>query len=602
MSQDTSINLTDHNITPALIREIVQRDPSYALELINRTPEILPQVEPRTRDDLCLSAATDDVDKKSLAQIVLHRGKTGPLRNELSLLCFAVRFLESLKAKAVSAAEDAVITPSDVRLTLSGRSDSFTFDDKVDITLSRVSQHGSIYRPPSWCPASRRWRFQLGFLLRFILAAHPDFASNVRSSSWKEAHAIYRKPENHWYQKIYGLYNSQEAFGDDWLPISEWTEDLLFALLQWPGCNDSELRQACGTLDTASLVIERRIVELKDLQGEANQSLILKWKTPRPDRSRKPRPLRGCIVQLTVPSGMESALGMRPTDICANDPTCSESSFRRAHRDHLSAALAAVERMLVLRETHQNRGGRLDWLILPELSVHPQDVRTHLIPFARTHKAIVLAGLTYEQVVQDPPLVNSALWIVPTWSPAHGLQIRVRRQGKAHLAPAERELRGLGTAIGGFRPCQWLVGYEWSSPGETPPLWLSAAICFDATDLGLATALRDRSDVFAIPALNKDVPTFDNMALALHYHMHQMVIVANNGQFGGSNAYWPRRESWVRQVFHLHGQPQASIALFEIDDIPDYLSRRHSANNEGPHVEGSVNRWKAPPAGINHHG
>jgi len=62
--------------------------------------------------------------------------------------------------------------------------------------------------------------------------------------------------------------------------------------------------------------------------------------------------------------------------------------------------------------------------------------------------------------------------------------------------------------------------------------------------------------VFAIPALNKDVTTFDQMALALHYHMFQMVIVANNGLFGGSNAYVPYKDAFRRQLFHLHGQPQ----------------------------------------------
>ena len=43
--------------------------------------------------------------------------------------------------------------------------------------------------------------------------------------------------------------------------------------------------------------------------------------------------------------------------------------------------------------------------------------------------------------------------------------------------------------------------------------------------------------------------------------MFQLVIVANSGQYGGSNAYWPKRDARVRQVFHTHGQPQASIAF-----------------------------------------
>jgi hypothetical protein len=129
---------------------------------------------------------------------------------------------------------------------------------------------------------------------------------------------------------------------------------------------------------------------------------------------------------------------------------------------------------------------------------------------------------------------------------------------------------------------------------------LTAAICYDATDLSLAADLRDRSDVFAIPAFNRDVNTFDQMALALHYHMFQMVIVANNGGFGGSNAYAPYREDYQRQVLHLHGQPQATVAFLEIDDIPAFLRRRADAlaqSRSAPNPS-SAPTWKFPPAGM----
>ena len=130
-------------------------------------------------------------------------------------------------------------------------------------------------------------------------------------------------------------------------------------------------------------------------------------------------------------------------------------------------------------------------------------------------------------------------------------------------------------------------------------------MCYDATDLGLAADLRDVSDVFAIPALNQDVKTFDQMALALHYHMFQLVIVANSGQYGGSNAYWPRSDAHIRQVFHTHGQPQASIAFLEIDDIGAYLERHVAAAQRVAavatrHVSGAnADDWKHPPAGLN---
>jgi hypothetical protein len=109
--------------------------------------------------------------------------------------------------------------------------------------------------------------------------------------------------------------------------------------------------------------------------------------------------------------------------------------------------------------------------------------------------------------------------------------------------------------------------------------------------------------VFAIPALNKDVNTFDQMAQALHYHMFQLVIVANNGRYGGSNAYAPYYEPYERQVFHLHGQPQASISFLEIDDIQAFLSRKSDAKVQllqqtSPNAIPPVIKWKYPPAGI----
>ena len=126
------------------------------------------------------------------------------------------------------------------------------------------------------------------------------------------------------------------------------------------------------------------------------------------------------------------------------------------------------------------------------------------------------------------------------------------------------------------------------------PLRMTASVCYDATDLSLAADLRDESDIYAIPSFNKDVRTFDQMALALHYHMFQLVVVANNGLYGGSNAYWPLRGEFNRQIFHLHGQPQASIAFFEVDedDIRDLLNRGNIESAQRNRLA-----FKAPPAG-----
>src|SRR3546814_4672007 len=71
--------------------------------------------------------------------------------------------------------------------------------------------------------------------------------------------------------------------------------------------------------------------------------------------------------------------------------------------------------------------------------------------------------MAYEQVVPGQPLINSALWIIPRMVQGMGLQTVIRRQGKQHLSPMEQKYVKPVELITGFRPCQWLVGYEWSS-------------------------------------------------------------------------------------------------------------------------------------------
>jgi len=308
---------------------------------------------------------------------------------------------------------------------------------------------------------------------------------------------------------------------------------------------------------------------------------MLKVPAPLLSRSSLNRPLRACVVQTITPEGNEISA----------DISVDGTAIRRKHKNHLATALAAVEKMLDLRDTHKFQNRRLDWLILPELSVHPDDVRSHLIPFARKYRTIILAGLTYHQIKPGRPLVNAATWIIPRKVEGEGLQITTRLQGKMNLAPLEQKFNATSIQIEGFRPCQWLVGYEWAANED--PLWLTGAICYDSTDIGLASDLRSRSDVFAIPALNQDVGTFDFMAQALHYHMYQMVVVANNGAYGGSNAYSPQGEPYRRQVFHTHGQPQASISFFEIDNIEDMKRRKILGKNSSP----ANLKWKFPPAG-----
>lgn len=553
-----AVELASLAMTPSRLNRIASLDPNFATEIIALRPEQAADLSPRNAADLGHGSSSIG-GNPTLAALGLTSVTREILRNERSLLSFASGFL-----KAISAAPDVTtLSPSEVTLRLDEQGNGPR--EVVEIFLHPKNLAGnSLYEPPAWISSGDRWRFQLGFLLRFILTAHADFTKPVRMDSWREEQDIYRSPGSHWHQRIFGFFNGFAAFGDDWLPISDWTEKLLFGLLWWPGCADIfRARHIVGTLEETMSALEERLKLLRELQGTS--ATLLPLKLPRAFVGSVDRPLRACVVQTVFPTD---------TDFQLDDLEMSSPGNRTKHRRHLSTALATVERALALRETHMGRDGRLDWLILPELAVHPDDVWTHLVPFARAHRAVILAGLTYQQLVAGELLVNSALWILPTQDAHRGLQILVRRQGKQNLAPAEKDLNQTKERIQSFRPCQWLIGYQWSSDENIDPLWLSAAICFDATDIRLAADLKNRSDIFVVPALNKDVTTFDHMALALHYHMFQMVVVANNGRYGGSNAYAPYGDAWNRQIFHMHGQPQASIAFFELDHIADFKNRK----------------------------
>ena len=496
--KDRAIELARPGLNPTRIRRLARMDPSFLLELIDKDANavISDDIPESVKADLCLPSNIPKGCDDTLAKAVLDTHPDGRLRNELSLLRFANAFLGQWEKCERENQSPMLITPGHVTLKFC---DDQTVADgvKLKILKSRDDATGSIYACPEWCKADERWRFQLGFLLRFILSGHPDYTRPVRSADWREPRSVYRRPESHWFQRLHGLYSGQPAFGDDWLPITDWLEGFLLALLRWPGCRLPEgFQWVKQGLSESKSRINERIDELEQCRGNATGALILPLRARRPTATDANRPLHACVVQTAIPNGTEFENG---DDLQLNDP-----AIRSRHRSHLSAALAAVKRLLVLRETHMCSERCLDWLILPELAVHPNDVFTHLVPFARAHKTLILTGLTYDEVIAGKPLVNSAYWIIPEWTKDNGLQIRTRRQGKKHLAPDETEINHKnGLPLQGFRPCQWLIGYQWSEEGARPA-WLTASVCYDATDLGLASDLRNKSDVLAIPALNKD--------------------------------------------------------------------------------------------------
>ncbi len=484
------------------------------------------------------------------------------------------------------------IVPAGIRFSLKlPRPKGFEFGKIEDDSIEHESIEDyttPFFNSPDWCENTEdRQRINTGLLLRYALRGSNDFLSNI-SISRNRSYPRYTKPVSHWEQQRYAGYQGRDAFGPDWLPISQFTENLLFDLLRWPGAGAGrDIVPVHDLLSTVSSQLEH----IRKKRGQYTSTTFLEQSAPLQHRSqedRRDRALRIGIVQSVVPS-FEHYKKHR------KDPKLCKDEIRSKCREHLSAIMAGVFQQLRVRESHMsspNESG-INLLVFPELAIHPQDIDTYLLPFVQQYRCIVLLGQVYHprDLHPDSPIVNSALWIIPDKSSSDGLQIKRIEQGKAHIAETERSL--CPTPIG-FRPAQWLINYQWSKDPEAErPLRLTASICYDATDLALAADLSTRSDLFIICALNKDVGTFDRMAEAIHYHMFQGVILVNNGQFGGSSFFMPFKKPYEREVFHLHGQPQASIAFAEIDPLK--LIKRPSQEFRDKPPKG---KWKTPPAGL----
>ena len=575
---DTICSPLEKTIDHGCIRALVAYDPSYAIEVIEKHPEMYSFIKnTHAVHDLCLGSvdSPETTEFISISEIV-QQAPMHPLLNELSLLQFSVQFLRTLDNHKLY----EQIRPTEVFVRISKSSGTI---EKVTIKLSEHDDSSieSFYRPPNWCNAASRWRFHLGFLLRFLVTCSPDFTRHgMHRYTRSQVSRMYRSPSSHWYQRIHGMHNAQVALGDDWLPISRWFESLLYRLLAWPGVETSG---ASSNMDESVIptraggvaALKDRLRCLKRLRGKSTRVLVLPMNAPFPyGRST----LHACIVQTGFPT----------VEDLKEDNRLARPKSRRIHRNHLAAALSTVQKMLYWRDLHLEEPRGLDLLVLPELAVNSLDVKSHLKPFALKHRSIIVAGVTYRQLDRstDEQLVNSAVWVIPFQSVRGGWDILTRSQGKANIAPDEESwFKG---RVAGFRPCQWLFEYSHPSNDEDESLNLTASICYDATDLALAADLRNLSDVFIVPALNKDVETFDNLAMHLHHNMFQMIVIANSAQYGGSCVWWPRKVTHERRVFHCHGQAQCSIGFFDID-VDEFLRRRESLGS---------GVWKSPPAGV----
>lgn len=588
-SGDISNSSIVSSLTPSRVETLAEIAPRLVENLIC-TPSIkLRQFISQSLNKLGFNSnkikLNDQSSSLSLTDLV--KAQPNPLLSEDNLLQFTSKLTQERKRN-----KQGQLNPGQILVNVKKRE---TFNEsrgpgawKIEsVTIKANRQSSKFFSIPEWVSEKDKWRIEIGQILRYVLTGSFDYARSIDQYNDKNKNIhCYKSPRSHWLESRYGYYHGHESFGGHWVPLSEWTMDMLYELLRWPGCQAYRFSKRWNVIENFEIDLTDRIIVIEEMRGKQSGLLIMTQNAPPPrkDNKRSKRKLRVGLIQSAYPK----------KDDINNLDILSSDEYQIKSGRHLCAILSAVEQLLRVRLTHCTEAG-IDWLIFPELAIHPKQIQKYLIPFVRKHKCLILTGLTYHPHQWLDKLINSSIWMIPEWKASKGFQIKILEQGKEHLAHIEDN-----SIIQGFRPCQWIVEYNLGK--DDTHLNLTSSICYDATDLSLAADLRNLSDIYAVSALNKDISTFDTMVQALHYHMYQVVILANNASYGGSNTYAPYKQAYEKQILHLHGQPQATVSFIDLD--PEEIltrgeewSQQNTSSNNATQ-EPPETKWKCPPAGI----
>lgn len=239
---------------------------------------------------------------------------------------------------------------------------------------------------------------------------------------------------NSWYTRSLGMMHAPEQLGGEAAPFSPWVSELLMRLLQWPGMGMTETLignwDSVENLDHLAALVRDRLRELERIYGRASDLPVYPIRIGR-QTADDGKSMRVVLAQTLTP---------RAGDFCNADPCMNNAAFRARHRRHLSAVSRLIRMQLEAQRSAEETAGKngrpyADLIVLPELSVHPDDVWI-LQRLSDTTKAMLYFGLT-PVVRPGVGLVNTARWVIPSQA-ATGRSWVVRDQGKYHPTGDEK--------------------------------------------------------------------------------------------------------------------------------------------------------------------
>lgn len=502
-----------------------------------------------------------------------------PFANEI----MALKLMQALLGKHAEIERDIANSVIDLAITkvefgcgYSNPPKYVAFDHKLEVI---VAFQASVFEQASHLKLEfeQRTLQHIALVIRAALSSSADVTGLGQAVEPKIG---YRGVKSTQYKRQFGLYTTPQSLAGETAAFSSWLTTLLSKLLKWPGIriNDQAVDWPELTLENVTKLVKERLEKLKTHYCQLSQMPTV-IETIQPEWKNK-NELTIAMVQSKLP---------HKADFATSGLLLDKPNYRVKHRRHVARVSQLVLKHIEAQRTENkdkdNKKNHIDLIIWPELSVHPDDldILKHLAQ--KTH-AIVLAGICFEHQPGIKGPNNRAVWVVPKKHNGNQNDL-IRYQGKYHMMKDERLIR-----VQSWRPYQFMIELLHSQFPKADGFKITAAICYDATDIKLSADLGDKSNAFLIPALNTDVSSFDSMVEALHYHMYQPVVLVNTGEFGGSYAMAPYKERHHRLIAHATGNDQVAINTFELNMF-DF--RRDKL---GESLKSKDKPTKTPPAGI----
>lgn len=504
------------------------------------------------------------------------KSKQNPFVSEVALLRLGLALWEFLEKKKISVKKFYSLQQLSINISSLTSINNPTKRCRLTISAQKnfLPKDRFLFQPEKWEDCDFAKISQIGKILRSAALSEQEY-SLMRQSSLVISDEKYDKMisrywgvRSSWLKRHYGLFFDRIALGGTHIPISPWFTNLFSTLLAWPGAWCFEEFENINFKELKNL-FQQRLDDLKKCYGQASNQLIIPVDIDLNSftNGSEYNKLNVALVQNIFPTKND----------LDKDPFLQARENKSKSHSHLSDLFQMLLKAFKTQKKIVQKFKSINLIVFPELSITHSDLSA-VERFADQMNCMVFCGTVFHTHPEDiSKKVNTGMWIIPQRTEQHRSFIRLL-QGKKHLTKDELKKYGISP----YRPVQWLI----RGNVDNKTLWsLSAAMCYDSTDIKLAADLRDVTDCFIVSAFNKDIGVFDTMAESMRYHMFGHIAIANCGMYGGSTVQAPYKEAHERIIVHSHGNMQASISLATLD------LRKFSKIED--------DRIKTPPAGYN---